>query len=78
MRILRQLELTKGRREDSFVFVSAYNAAEEPATPNLLRGRLVFTQNEQIPTIAGTDGNAHHTIWGFSDINPRGEDLMAY
>ena len=26
----------------------------------------------------GTDANAHHTIWGSSDINPRGEDLLAY
>ena len=34
--------------------------------------------NEQIPTIAGTDANAHPTIWGSSDINPRGEDLLAY
>ena len=35
-------------------------------------------KNEQIPTIAGTDVNAHHTLWGSSDINPRGEDLLAY
>ena len=52
-------------------------AAEEPAPPNLLRDPLVFTENEQIPTIVGTDANAHHTIWGSSDINPRGEDLLA-
>ena len=34
--------------------------------------------NEQIPTIVGTDANAHHAIWGSSNINPRGEDLLAY
>ena len=66
------------RKGDSFVFISAYMAAEEPAPPNLLRDPLIFTQNEQIPTIVGTDANAHHTIWGSSDINPRGEDLLAY
>ena len=66
------------QKGDSFVFVSAYMAAEEPAPPNLLRDLLVFTENEQIPTIVGTDANAHHTIWGSSDINPRGEDLLAY
>ena len=66
------------RKGDSFVFVSAYMAAEEPARSNLLRDPLVFTENEQIPTIVGTDANAHHTIWGSSDINPRGEDLFAY
>ena len=63
---------------DSFVFVSAYMAAEEPAPPNLLRDLLVFAENEQIPTIVGTVANAHHAIWGSSDINPRGEDLLAY
>ena len=66
------------RKGDSFVFASAYMAAEEPAPPNLLRNLLVFTESEQIPTIVGTDANAHHTISGSSDINPRGEDLLAY
>ena len=66
------------RKGDSFVFASAYMAAEEPAPPNLLRDLFVFTENEQIPTIVGTDASAHHTIWKSSDINPRGEDLLAY
>ena len=66
------------QKGDSFAFVSAYMAAEEPAPPNLLRDLLVFTEIEQIPTILGTDANAHHTIWGSSDINPRGKDLLAY
>ena len=35
-------------------------------------------KNEQIPTIEGTDANAHRTIWGSSDINLQGEDLLAY
>ena len=37
-------------------------AAEEPASPNLLRDLLVFTETEQTPTIVETDTNAHHTI----------------
>ena len=35
-------------------------------------------KNEQIPSIVGIDTNAHHTMWGSSDINPRGGDLLAY
>ena len=58
------------RKGDSFVFASAYMAAEVPAPPNLLRVLLVFTENEEIPTMVGTDANAHHTIWESSDINP--------
>ena len=66
------------QKRDSFVFVSTYMAAKEPAPPNLLRDLVVFTEIEQIPTILGTDANAHHTIWGTSDLNPRGKDLLAY
>ena len=53
-------------------------AAREPASPNSLRDLLVFAENEQIPTIVGTEANAHHTIWGSLDINPPGENLLAY
>ena len=78
MKISWQLEFKMcAERETVFVFVSAYMAAEEPAPPNLLRDLLVFPEIEQIPTILGTDANAHHTIWGSSDINPRGKDLLA-
>ena len=78
MRILWQLELTMCAKAVTVVFVSAYMASEEAAPPNLLRDLLVFAENEQIPTIVGTDAKAHHTIWGSSNTNPRGEDLLAY
>ena len=35
-------------------------------------------KNEEIFAIVGTDANAHHTVWGSSDINPRGENLLGY
>ena len=35
-------------------------------------------KNEQIPTFLGTDANAHYIKWGSSEINLRGEDLLAY
>ena len=66
------------RSDDSFVFVSSYMAAEEPAPPNLLKDLFVFAENEQTSTIVGTDPNAQLIIWESSDINPRGEDLLAY
>ena len=62
---------------DSFVFVSAYIAAEEPAPPNLLRDLLTFKENEQFSTIVRTDDKAHHTIWGSSNINHQRDDLLA-
>ena len=53
------------RREgDSFVFVSAYMALEEPAPPIILKELLSFSDRDKIPTVIGTDANAHHTQYG--------------
>ena len=47
------------RREgDSFVFVSAYMALEEPAPPVILKELLSFSDRDKIPTVIGTDANA--------------------
>ena len=50
------------RREgDSFVFVSAYMALKEPASPIILKELLSFSDRDKIPIVIGTDANAHHT-----------------
>ena len=67
------------RREgDSFVFVSAYMALEEPAPPVILKELLSFSDRNKIPTVIGTDANAHHTVWGSSNVNTRGMDLLMF
>ena len=33
---------------------------------------------DKIPTVIGTDANAHHTVWGSSNVNTRGTDLLTY
>ena len=67
------------RREgDSFVFVSAYMALEEPAPPVILKELLSFSDRDKIPTVIGTDANAHHTVWGSSNVNTRAMDLLMY
>ena len=67
------------RREgDSFVFVSAYMALEEPAPPVIPKELLSFSDRDKIPTVIGTDANAHHTVWGFSNVKTRGMDLLRY
>ena len=53
-------------------------ANEEPAPPNLLKELLVITEKEKTPTIIGAYANAHHTIWGSSNANARGEELLSY
>ena len=67
------------RREgDSFVFVSGYVALEEPAPSVILKELLSFSDRDKIPTVIGTDANAHHTVWGSSNVNTRGMDLLMY
>ena len=70
------------RREgDSFLFVSAYMALEEPALeepPVILKELLSFSDRDKIPTVIGTDANAHHTVWGSSNVNTRGMDLLMF
>lgn len=33
---------------------------------------------EKIPLIIGCDANAHHIVWGSTDVNDRGESLLEY
>ena len=51
---------------DSFVFVSAYMALEEPTPPVILKKLLSFSDRDKIPTVIGTDANAHHTVYRYN------------
>ena len=53
-------------------------ALEEPAPPVILKELLSFSDRDKIPTVIGTDANAHHTVWGSSNANTRGMDLFMY
>ena len=67
------------RREgDSFIFASTYMAQEELAPPETLKKLVAFSDKEKIPLVTGTDANAHHTVWGSTNVNPRGLELLMY
>ena len=63
---------------DSFIFVSADMALEELAPPAILKELLSFSDSDKFPTVIGTDANAHHTLWGFFNVNTRGIYLLLY
>lgn len=44
----------------------------------LVQETCAYSQDSGIPLILGGDANAHHTIWGSTDINTRGEDLLGF
>ena len=47
--------------------------------PSALTKKLVdFCQNNRYEFLISTDANSHHTTWGSSDINNRGDALLNY
>ena len=53
-------------------------ALKELAPPVILKELLSFSDRDKIPIVIGTDANAHHTVWGFSNVNTRGMDLLMF
>ena len=66
------------REGASFVFISAFIALKEPAPPVIWKELMSFSDKDKIPTVIGTDANAHHTVWGSSKVNTRSMDLLTH
>lgn len=65
---------------NSFILASAYFANEPHAEiPTAEAKRLIAYCNElKLPLILSCDANAHNTLWGSSDNNRRGTELIEY
>lgn len=70
----------KSTEGGDFIVVSAYLPFDstEPLPGSSLEKIVIFCKIKQVPLIVGTDANAHHKIWGSSNINSRGEELVQY
>lgn len=60
----------------SAYFPGDINAEEPP--PAAIRRLFEFSRRNNIQLIMGCDANAHHTVWGSTNINARGECLLNY
>lgn len=63
-----------------FVVASVYLPFDSPVPlpgPALIKV-IEFCEREHVPLLIGMDSNSHHRVWGSSDINQRGEDLLEY
>ncbi|KAG8185368.1 hypothetical protein JTE90_023114 [Oedothorax gibbosus] len=58
-------------------FCSVYMAYDRDSTREFF-SLVSHCKTNNIPMILGCDANAHHTSWGRSDINNRGEKLLEY
>ena len=72
------VNLTNDSSVRKYVYCSAYLPHDELAPTNDFKKVVSYCENNEIPLIVGSDANAHHIIWGSSDINMRGSELMEY
>ena len=52
--------------------------AEAGPPPREMDGLIQHCLRTRTPLLLGCDANAHHTVWGSTDINSRGRDLLEY
>ena len=57
---------------------SAYMASDKKIPPDNLGDLITAAEHRKIGVVLGCDANAHHTIWGSTDINDRGELFFDY
>ena len=69
-----------GGKTRRIVFCSAYLPYDstEPPPSSTLVNLVNFCEKEGYGLIIGSDANAHHTAWGSSDCNQRGEQLLEF
>ena len=62
------------------VFASVYMPGDSDTPPpsKILRELINYCKDNRLGIIIGTDANSHHTSWGSTDINNRGEFLLDY
>ena len=72
-----KVKISEAQRE--VIFTSAYFPGEEVEAPPAYMEELAqYSATHKIPIVVGCDANAHHTIWGSTDTNSRGESLFNF
>jgi len=66
--------------ERRLVVCSAYLLydSENPPPSREMEELVRYCENENLRLIVGCDSNAHHTVWGNTNCNGRGESLLEF
>ena len=74
------INITNGNTNEEIIFCSVYMPGEvmNKIPDETTREAINYSSTSGVPIIIGTDCNAHHDIWGSSNINRRGELLLEY
>ncbi|XP_055714430.1 uncharacterized protein LOC129808685 [Phlebotomus papatasi] len=74
-----QLSLPQSEGGLDVVVASAYfDGTIDEIPPPEVAGLVAYCEKEKKQLIIGCDANAHHKIWGSSNINTRGESLLEF
>lgn len=67
-------------RNKELILASAYmdGSGNFPCPPNDIKPLVSFAKQQNLPLIIGSDVNARHFLWGNTDANNRGEELLDY
>ena len=67
-------------RARSVVVASVYLPHDSPTPPPSREMELVidYCSQRRLPLVIGCDANAHHNVWGSTDTNQRGNDLLSF
>ena len=68
----------KGQNRPKVLFCSAYLPGEKQDPTEELTKVVDYARRQKSELIVGCDANAHHTIWGSTGINKRGELLSDF
>lgn len=72
------IDVNVGSLNRKYVYCSVYLPHDEPSPTDDFKRVVAHCVSKGLPLIVGSDANAHHIIWGSSDINLRGSSLMEY
>jgi len=65
-----------GENRRHIIVASAYLPGDEALPQQQLDRLFDFCRTKKMELLVGMDANAHHTMWGSSDINTRGEEVL--
>lgn len=63
----------------SIIMAAAYFPGDDNSIPPVATGSFInYSNQNNMKFIIGCDANAHHTVWGSTDVNNRGELLLNF
>ncbi|XP_072401064.1 uncharacterized protein [Diabrotica undecimpunctata] len=73
------LTITTEVGEKKLVVCSAYFPGDEAlCPPSIISDIVAYCLGKGLQLIIGCDANAHHTVWGSTNINARGESILNF